>query len=92
MYFQFPCMLFFSIRFCQYSNSLLKFCLSVQMRFSLYLFGDFNGSLLVAIVENETATAPLVWERNGPWTDDWEDVALQLTGLHHEYVKGRHNG
>ncbi|XP_067469880.1 tyrosine-protein kinase receptor [Thunnus thynnus] len=56
-----------------------------QMRFSLYLFGDFNGSLLVAIEENESATTPLVWERNGPWTDDWEDVALQLTGLHHEF-------
>ncbi|KAM7375897.1 hypothetical protein PAMP_005659 [Pampus punctatissimus] len=56
-----------------------------QMRFSLYLYGDFNGSLLVAVEENETATTPLVWERNGPWTDDWEDVALQLTGLHHEF-------
>ncbi|KAI3367697.1 hypothetical protein L3Q82_026537, partial [Scortum barcoo] len=53
-----------------------------QMRFSLYLYGNFNGSLLVAIEENGTTTAPLVWERNGQWIDDWEDVALQLTGLH----------
>ncbi len=59
------------------------------MRFSLYLYGDFNGSLLVAIEENGTTTAPLVWERNGQWTDDWEDVALQLTGLHHGYVKNK---
>uniref|UniRef100_A0A8C4HWV6 Tyrosine-protein kinase receptor n=1 Tax=Dicentrarchus labrax TaxID=13489 RepID=A0A8C4HWV6_DICLA len=56
-----------------------------QMRFSLYLYGDFNGSLLVAIEENGTTNAPLVWERNGQWTDDWEDVALQLTGLHHGF-------
>lgn len=59
------------------------------MRFSLYLFGDFNGSLLVAIEENKSASTPLVWERNGQWTDDWEDVALQLTGLHNEYVIGK---
>ncbi|XP_034419408.1 leukocyte tyrosine kinase receptor [Cyclopterus lumpus] len=56
-----------------------------QMRFSLYLYGDFNGTLLVAIEENGTTTAPLVWERNHQWTDDWEDVALQLTGLHHGF-------
>ncbi|KAM6917254.1 tyrosine-protein kinase receptor [Lycodopsis pacificus] len=56
-----------------------------QMRFSLYLHGDFNGTLLVAIEENGTTTAPLVWERNDQWTDDWEDVALQLTGLHHGF-------
>uniref|UniRef100_A0A3Q1FAG1 Tyrosine-protein kinase receptor n=1 Tax=Acanthochromis polyacanthus TaxID=80966 RepID=A0A3Q1FAG1_9TELE len=56
-----------------------------QMRFSLYLYGDFNGSLLVAIEENGTSAAPLVWERNGQWTDDWEAVALQLTGLQHEF-------
>ncbi|XP_028293415.1 tyrosine-protein kinase receptor isoform X2 [Gouania willdenowi] len=56
-----------------------------QMRFSLYVYGDFNGSLLVAIEENETNSPPLVWERSGPWTDDWEAVALQLTGLQHEF-------
>ncbi|CAJ1073548.1 LOW QUALITY PROTEIN: leukocyte tyrosine kinase receptor [Xyrichtys novacula] len=56
-----------------------------QMRFSLYLYGDFNGSLLVAIEENGTTTAPLVWERNGQRTDDWEDIALQLTGLHYGF-------
>lgn len=55
---------------------------SLQMRFSLYLFGNFSGSLLVAI-EDETATAALVWERNGQWRDDWEEVALQLTGVYH---------
>lgn len=62
-------------------------CFSMQMRFSLYLYGNFNGSLLVAIEEDGTTTAPLVWERNGQWTDDWVDVALQLTGLEHGQVK-----
>ncbi|XP_074548823.1 tyrosine-protein kinase receptor [Halichoeres trimaculatus] len=55
-----------------------------QMSFSLYLYGNFNGSLLVAIEENGTS-AVLIWERNGQWTDDWEDVALQLTGLHNGF-------
>ncbi|XP_078145677.1 tyrosine-protein kinase receptor [Centroberyx gerrardi] len=56
-----------------------------QLRFSLYLFGEFNGTVLVAIEENGTAASPLVWERNGQWTDNWQDVALQLTGLHHGF-------
>ncbi|KAM3871246.1 tyrosine-protein kinase receptor [Diretmus argenteus] len=56
-----------------------------QLRFSLYLFGEYNGTVLVAIEENGTATSPLVWERNGQWADDWQDVDLQLTGLHHGF-------
>ncbi|XP_030575436.1 tyrosine-protein kinase receptor isoform X2 [Archocentrus centrarchus] len=56
-----------------------------QMRFSLYLHGQFNGSLQVAIEENRTIAAPLVWERNGQGTDDWEQVALKLTGLPHGF-------
>ncbi|KAG7511076.1 ALK tyrosine kinase receptor-like [Solea senegalensis] len=56
-----------------------------QLRFSLYIHGDFNGSLLVAIEDNGTNTVPLVWERNGQQVDDWEDVALQLTGVHHAF-------
>lgn len=61
-------------------------CLSVQMHFSLYLYGNFNGSLLVAIEEEGQTAGPLVWERKGPWTDDWEDIALLLTGLPHGSV------
>ncbi|XP_061751814.1 tyrosine-protein kinase receptor isoform X1 [Nerophis ophidion] len=56
-----------------------------QMRFSFHLFGRFNGSLSVALEENGTATAPLVWEIKSPSKDDWEDVVLPLTGLHHEF-------
>lgn len=81
-------LLFGDKSFYRYANSVL----SVQMRFSLYLYGNFNGSLLVAIEENGTTNAPLVWERNDQWTDDWEDVALQLTGLHHGCVKWKEKG
>ncbi|KAJ0062662.1 hypothetical protein NL108_004273, partial [Boleophthalmus pectinirostris] len=56
-----------------------------QMYFSLYLFGDFNGTLVVAVEESDTENSPLVWERNGPWTDDWDHVALQLTGIEHRF-------
>ncbi|KAM4540780.1 tyrosine-protein kinase receptor [Fundulus diaphanus] len=56
-----------------------------QMRFSLYVYGTFNGSLQVAIEENGTTDAPLVWERQGQSTDDWRAVALVLTGLHHRF-------
>lgn len=59
----------------------------MQMRFSLYLYGTFNGSLQVAIEENGTTEVPFVWERTGQSTDDWEAVALELTGLHHGYVE-----
>lgn len=56
------------------------------MRFSLYLYGNFNGSLLVSLEEEGHSDAPMVWERKGPWTDSWEDVALQLTGIRHGLV------
>uniref|UniRef100_A0A8C6VV77 Tyrosine-protein kinase receptor n=1 Tax=Nothobranchius furzeri TaxID=105023 RepID=A0A8C6VV77_NOTFU len=56
-----------------------------QMRFSLYLHGFFNGSLQVAIDENGTKAAPLVWERQGQWMDDWEEVVLDLSSLHHGF-------
>lgn len=62
---------------------LLIFCAFVQMHFSLYLSGDFNGSLLVTVVENGTTGPLLVWERHDQWSDDWETVALQLTELRH---------
>lgn len=58
------------------------------MQISVYLHGQFNGSLRVAIEENGTIAARVVWERNGQWTDDWEQVALELTSLHHGYIAG----
>lgn len=58
----------------------------MQMSFSLYIHGTFNGSLQVAIEENETNAVLLVWERHGQWTDDWEAVALELRGFNHGCV------
>ncbi|XP_076021679.1 tyrosine-protein kinase receptor [Genypterus blacodes] len=56
-----------------------------QLRFSLYLFGVFNGTVLVAVEETGAATSLLVWERSGQWTDSWQDVSLQLPSLHHGF-------
>ncbi|XP_040925006.1 tyrosine-protein kinase receptor isoform X2 [Betta splendens] len=61
---------------------------SCPMRFSLYLSGDFNGSLLVTVVENGTGAAPLLWEKRDGWADDWEDVSLPPAELQRGfYVK-----
>ncbi|KAM9354854.1 tyrosine-protein kinase receptor [Pholidichthys leucotaenia] len=80
------------------SNSLQEACIqsppfpptvstgACQIRFSLYLYGAFNGSLLVAMEENETSIASFIWERNEQWKDEWEvPVALELTGLQHGF-------
>lgn len=56
-----------------------------QMHFSLYVYGVLNGSLKVAIEEDGINTAPLMWERSGPWMDDWATVALQLPNLDHGF-------
>ncbi|KAG7328180.1 hypothetical protein KOW79_008124 [Hemibagrus wyckioides] len=52
-----------------------------QLHFSLYLFGDFNGTVRLSVVENGTSVTPLVWERAGHWKDSWQDVTLQITDL-----------
>ncbi|CAL8272966.1 unnamed protein product [Merluccius merluccius] len=57
-----------------------------QLRFSLYLCGEYNGTLAVSIEENGTSTSPVVWERYGQWADDWQEVTLDLTGLHHQFI------
>ncbi|KAJ8353583.1 hypothetical protein SKAU_G00211500 [Synaphobranchus kaupii] len=46
-----------------------------QVRFFLYLFGEFNGTVSLSVEENGTA-APLVWERTGSFKDSWLDVTL----------------
>ena len=43
----------------------------------------------MAIEENGSTTASLVWERHGQWSDDWEAVGLELTGLQQGYVTGK---
>ncbi|XP_052009872.1 tyrosine-protein kinase receptor-like [Xyrauchen texanus] len=50
-----------------------------QVQFSLYLYGDFNGTVLLSVVENGSAAPQLVWERSGHWKDNWQDVTLQIT-------------
>nr|XP_055027983.1 tyrosine-protein kinase receptor [Misgurnus anguillicaudatus] len=52
-----------------------------QLHFSLYLYGDFNGTVVVSVVENETSSPSLVWEKSGKWKDSWQDVNLQLTKI-----------
>lgn len=54
----------------------------LQMHFSLYLSGDFNGSLEVTVVENGTSSTTLIWEKHDQWTNNWEDVDVQLDELH----------
>ena len=58
--------------------------MSLQLRFSLYLFGEFNGTLAVSVETNGSSSPVLLWERYGQWADDWQDVSLDLTGLRHQ--------
>ena len=56
----------------------------LQLRFSLYLFGEFNGTLAVSVETKQQGSGSgpvLLWERYGQWDDDWKDVSLDLTGL-----------
>ncbi|XP_030637308.1 tyrosine-protein kinase receptor, partial [Chanos chanos] len=52
-----------------------------HLRFSLYLYGDFNGTVLLSVEEDGTAASRLVWERAGQWKDSWQDVSLQITDI-----------
>ncbi|MBN3298799.1 ALK kinase, partial [Amia calva] len=53
-----------------------------QVQFSLYLYGEYNGTVLLSVEENSTAGgAPLVWERAGSWKDSWLDVTLHLSDV-----------
>uniref|UniRef100_A0A4W5R5Q0 Tyrosine-protein kinase receptor n=1 Tax=Hucho hucho TaxID=62062 RepID=A0A4W5R5Q0_9TELE len=52
-----------------------------QLHFSLYLYGEFNGTVLLSLEENSTTTSRLVWERSGQWKDNWQDITVQLPAL-----------
>ncbi|XP_015194744.2 tyrosine-protein kinase receptor [Lepisosteus oculatus] len=53
-----------------------------QVQFSLYLYGEYNGTVLLSVEENGTTGAsPLVWERTGSWKDSWLEVTLQLSDI-----------
>ncbi|XP_029569710.1 leukocyte tyrosine kinase receptor isoform X2 [Salmo trutta] len=55
--------------------------IACQLHFSLYLYGDFNGTVLLSLEDNSTVASPLVWERSGQWKDNWQDITLQLPAL-----------
>uniref|UniRef100_A0A673LKK0 Tyrosine-protein kinase receptor n=1 Tax=Sinocyclocheilus rhinocerous TaxID=307959 RepID=A0A673LKK0_9TELE len=57
-----------------------------QLQFSLYLYGDFNGTVLLSVVENGMSASPLIWERSGHWNDAWQEITLPIT----EILKGFH--
>ncbi|KAG7454097.1 hypothetical protein MATL_G00263890 [Megalops atlanticus] len=52
-----------------------------QIQFSLYLFGKFNGTVLLSVEENVTAAVPLVWERSGQRKDSWQNINLELSDV-----------
>lgn len=56
-------------------------CLCLQLHFSLYLYGEFNGTVLLSLEENSATTSRVVWERSGQWEDNWQDITLQLPAL-----------
>lgn len=60
-------------------------CLCLQLHFSLYLYGEFNGTVLLSLEDNSTVASPLVWERSGQWKDNWQDITLQLPALLNGY-------
>ncbi|KTG04971.1 hypothetical protein cypCar_00001211, partial [Cyprinus carpio] len=55
-----------------------------QLQFSLYLYGDFNGTVLLSVLENGMSASPLIWERSGHWKDAWQEITLPIT----EILKG----
>uniref|UniRef100_A0A8C1A7X2 Tyrosine-protein kinase receptor n=1 Tax=Cyprinus carpio carpio TaxID=630221 RepID=A0A8C1A7X2_CYPCA len=57
-----------------------------QLQFSLYLYGDFNGTVLLSVLENGMSASPLIWERSGHWKDAWQEITLPIT----EILKGFH--
>ncbi|XP_059375104.1 tyrosine-protein kinase receptor isoform X1 [Carassius carassius] len=57
-----------------------------QLQFSLYLYGDFNGTVLLSVLENGVSASPLIWEISGHWKDAWQEITLPVT----EILKGFH--
>uniref|UniRef100_A0AAY4C5R4 Tyrosine-protein kinase receptor n=1 Tax=Denticeps clupeoides TaxID=299321 RepID=A0AAY4C5R4_9TELE len=52
-----------------------------QLHFSLYQFGEFNGTVVLSVETNGTAVLPLEFERAGQWKDSWQDVTLPISEL-----------
>ncbi|XP_056333158.1 tyrosine-protein kinase receptor [Danio aesculapii] len=52
-----------------------------QLQFSLYRYGDFNGTVLLSVVENGASAPALIWERSGHWKDAWQEITLPITEI-----------
>ncbi|KAG7271486.1 hypothetical protein CRUP_018520, partial [Coryphaenoides rupestris] len=59
--------------------------LVLRLRFSLYVSGEFNGTLTVFVEENGTTAVPVPVQGCCPWADDWQTVTLDLTGLRRQF-------
>lgn len=56
-----------------------------QLRFSVYLYGDFNGTVLISLESNDTTMSLLTFERSGPWRDKWQEVTLPIARIFNEF-------
>ncbi|XP_041929184.1 leukocyte tyrosine kinase receptor isoform X1 [Alosa sapidissima] len=52
-----------------------------QLRFSVYLYGDFNGTVMISLESNGTTMSLLVFERSGLWKDNWQEVTLPISRI-----------
>ncbi|XP_078518140.1 leukocyte tyrosine kinase receptor [Lissotriton helveticus] len=59
-----------------------------QVKLSVHIFGDFNGTVSLSVLEkvaDTTGIATLLWERIGNWSDHWFPVTLQLPMTQHRF-------
>ncbi|XP_031436374.1 leukocyte tyrosine kinase receptor isoform X2 [Clupea harengus] len=52
-----------------------------QLRFLVYLYGEFNGTVLISVEANGTTVSPLVFDRTGQWKDNWQEVTLPISHI-----------
>ncbi|KAF7251661.1 ALK tyrosine kinase receptor [Varanus komodoensis] len=59
-----------------------------QVQFSVYIFGNYNGTVLLTVEEEDTVginTTPVVWERTGSWSDHWFLISLEMPRLQNNF-------
>uniref|UniRef100_A0A8C9V6S8 Tyrosine-protein kinase receptor n=1 Tax=Scleropages formosus TaxID=113540 RepID=A0A8C9V6S8_SCLFO len=49
-----------------------------QIHFSLYLYGEFNGTLLVSVETDGTVMVPFIRKRTEQVRDSWQDTTLEF--------------
>ncbi|RXM34071.1 ALK tyrosine kinase receptor [Acipenser ruthenus] len=63
--------------------------LFLQVQFSLYVFGVYNGTVSLSVQEDSSlGVSPLVWERAGSWKDSWLELTLQIPDILHSGPRG----